>query len=138
MRVIASAKTPSESAAIRSRRRPAVSRLLGESHSLREERSHFAAPDQILHLFRGRCRSAAVGGVEDLREEVDVARRIEEESRAREHETHAQVDVLLVGEGLVPGRGSRGARARPWPESDRIVRLVPDYAFIATTDDTTR
>src|SRR4029077_5418784 len=100
-----------------------------------EERRHLAATDEIVHFFHARRRSAAVRRVQDLREEIDVARRVEEKTRACEHEPHREIDVALVGERLVPRRRARGTLARPRPQRDRLDRLDRDATFLAERDE---
>src|SRR2546430_16934739 len=81
---------------------------------------------EIRHLVGGRRRSAAVRGVKDLREEVDVARGVEKDSGAGEHEANCEIDVALFGERLVPRRRPRWPFAGPRPERDRLDRLDGD------------
>src|SRR4029077_19595531 len=66
--------------------------------------------------------------------EIDVARGVEEEPGACEHEPHREIDVALVGERLVPRRRARGALAGPWPERDRLDRLYRDAALLTQRD----
>src|SRR5256712_10119025 len=103
-------------------------------NALDEERCHVATSYAIVHLPVARARSAAVGGVEDLRQQVDVARRVEEEPGAREHEPHGEVDVALVGERLVPGRRARRSLARARAPRGALDRLQRDAAGLADRD----
>src|SRR5947208_1185853 len=109
--------------------------VVGANHRLGEERRHLTAPHQILHLVRGRCRSAAVSGVKYFGQKVDVARGVEEDPWTSEDEPHGDVDVALFREGLVPGRGPRGPIARPRCERDRLDRLDCDAAFMTQRDE---
>src|SRR2546430_12931359 len=86
---------------------------------------------EIRHLVGGRRRSAAVRGVKNLREEVDVAGGVEKYSGAGEHEAHGEVDVALFGERLVPRRRPRWPFAGPRPRGGRFDRVDADPPLFA-------
>src|SRR5207247_5754935 len=77
---------------------------------------------------------ATVRGIEDLRQEVDVARGVEEDPWTSEDEPDGDIDVTLFGERFVPGRRPRGPIARPRRERDRLDRLYRDAAFLTQRD----
>ena len=63
------------------------------------------------HLLVGRPALEALGGVEQPRQDLDVAGGEQERLRPAEHPVHGQVDVGLLAQRLVPGRG--GVRRGP-------------------------
>ena len=71
--------------------------------SLDEQRRHVALRDEGAH--RGvRCAGGvALGGVEDLREQREVAGGVQEDAGAAEHPVDGLIDVGLIGERFVPG-----------------------------------
>ena len=82
------------------------------------------------HLVVGRPGAVALGGVEQLRQHVDVARREQERLRVAEHPAHGAVDVGLLGQRLVPGRGGVLA-ALPRLAGEALDRLQRDVALLA-------
>src|SRR5439155_891476 len=98
-------------------------RCRASDRELDEERRHLAATDEIVQLRGRRRRAAAIGGFEDLRDQLDVARGVEEEARTAEHEADRDIDVALLGARFVPGRRARRTSFRPWSTPDPPHRL---------------
>ena len=85
---------------------------------------------ELGHLLVRRPLARALGGVEQLRQHVDVAGREQEHLRVGQHPAHREVDLSLVLEWLVPGRGGLLA---PLPRlvGEALDRLQRDVALPA-------
>src|SRR5688500_16562540 len=103
--------------------------------SLDEERRHPAALEQRVHLVIGGPGSAAIGGVELLREELDVAGGVQEDAGPPEDPAHGEIDVALLAKRLVPGGRTGGALALPRTEGDALDRLGGDAALRAEREE---
>src|SRR5687767_4530195 len=103
--------------------------------SLDEEGRHPATLEQRVHLVVGRPDSAAIGGVELLREEPDVAGGVQEDAGPAEDPADGEVDVALLAERLVPGGRTGRALALPRTEGDALDRLDGDAPLCAEREE---
>src|SRR5262245_6229739 len=68
-----------------------------------KQRRHLPLFEQLLHLRVGWASSKAAAGVKHFRQQVDIARSIEEDTRLPQHPVGRQIDVGLLLERLIPG-----------------------------------